>query len=99
MRTTWQASAKRISRRFAPEVDESEAAAREEGAVAKDSWNTHIGYLEDEVKKIDGRAAKLEAIIPGLEDKPKQIALRELLKQLRDEASEHRKYLALVKRK
>jgi hypothetical protein len=52
-------------------------AVRSEGegnGVAEDSWNAHIGYLEDEVKKIDERADKLEA-------------------------SEHRKYLALVKQK
>ena len=67
--------------------------------VAEDSWNAHIGYLEDEVKKIDARADKLEATIPGLEDEPKKHALRELVKRLRDEASEHRKYLALVKQK
>jgi hypothetical protein len=55
--------------------------------VAEDSWNAHIGYLEEEVKKIDGRAARLEAIIPGLEDKTKKHALQGLLRQLRDEAS------------
>ena len=32
--------------------------------VAEDSWNAHIGYLEDEVKRIDERADKLEATIP-----------------------------------
>ncbi len=32
--------------------------------MAEDSWNAHIGYLEDEVKKIDERADKLEATIP-----------------------------------
>ena len=67
--------------------------------MAEDSWNAHIGYLEDEVKKIDARADKLEATIPDLEDEPKKHALRELVKRLRDEASEHRKYLALVKQK
>jgi hypothetical protein len=65
--------------------------------VAEDSWKAHIGYLEDEVTKIDERADKLEAIIPVLENEQKKHALRELLKQLRDEESKHRKYLALVK--
>jgi prefoldin subunit 5 len=77
-------------------------AGRSEGegkGVAEDSWNAHIGYLEDEVKKIDERADKLEATIPDLENEQKKHALRELVKHLRDEASEHRKYLALVKQK
>ena len=67
--------------------------------VAEDSWNAHIGYLEDEVKKIDERADKLEATIPAVGNERKKHALRELVKHLRDEASEHRKYLALVKQK
>ena len=67
--------------------------------MAEDFWNVHIGYLEDEVKKIDGRVAKLEAMIPGLESEQKKHTLRELVNHLRDEASEYRKYLALVKRK
>jgi hypothetical protein len=67
--------------------------------VAEDSRNAHIGYLEDEVKKIDERADKLEATIPGLENEQKEHVLRELVKHLRDEASEYRKYLALVKQK
>jgi prefoldin subunit 5 len=67
--------------------------------VAEDSWNAHIGYLEDEVKKIDERADKLEAMIPDLENEQKKHALRELVKHLRDEAREHHKYLALVKQK
>ena len=70
-------------------------AARGQGnGVAEDSWNAHIGYLEDEVKKIDERADKLEAAIPDLENEQKKHALRELVKHLRAEASEHRKYLA-----
>jgi prefoldin subunit 5 len=71
----------------------------EGNGVAEDSWNAHIGYLEDEVKKIDERADKLEATIPDLENEQKKHALRELVKHLRDEASEHCKYLALVKQK
>jgi hypothetical protein len=66
---------------------------------ADDSWNAHISYLEDEVKKIDGRADKLEEMIPDVENEQKKHALRELVNHLRDEASYHRKYLALVKRK
>ena len=50
----------------------------EGNGVAEDSWNTHIGYLEDEVKKIDDRADKLEATIPDLENEQKKHALREL---------------------
>ena len=77
-------------------------AVRSEGegnGVVEDSWNAHISYLEDEVKKNEERAAKLEATIPDLENEQKKHALRELVKHLRDEASEHRKYLALVKQK
>jgi prefoldin subunit 5 len=77
-------------------------AVRSEGegnGVAEDSWNAHIDYLEDEVKKIDERADKLEATIPDLENEQKKHALRELVKHLRDEASVHRKYLAFVKQK
>jgi hypothetical protein len=77
-------------------------AVRSEGeaiGVAEDSWNAHIGYLEGEVKKIDERADKLEATIPDPENEQKKRAVRELVKHLRDEASEHRKYLALVKQK
>ena len=74
-------------------------ARREQGGEwsAGDSWNAHISYLEDEVKKIDERADRLGAMIPNLEDEPKKRALQELVNRLRDEASEHRKYLALVK--
>ena len=59
----------------------------------------YLMAIEDEVKKIDERADKLEATIPDLENEQKKHALRELVKHLRDEASEHRKYLALVKQK
>jgi len=67
--------------------------------MAENSWNAHIAYLEDEVKKIDERAEKLEAMLPSLESGQKKRALRELINHIRDEASEHRKYLALVKQK
>jgi hypothetical protein len=67
--------------------------------VAEDSWTAHISYLEDEVAKIDERADRLGAMIPDLEDEQKKYALQELVNHLRDEASEHRKYLALVKQK
>jgi prefoldin subunit 5 len=67
--------------------------------MVEDSWNAHIAYLEDEVRKIDERAEKLEAMLPSLESEQKKHALRELINRIRDEASEHRKYLALVKRK
>jgi hypothetical protein len=67
--------------------------------MAEDSWNDHIGYLESEVKKIDERADKLEAMIAGQESEAKKGALREIVNRLRREASEHRKYLALVKQK
>jgi len=86
-------SAKRTSSRFAPETRLAQR------MLAEDSWNAHVAYLEEEVRKIGERAGKLEAIIPDLKNEQKKHALRELLKQLRDEASEHRKYLALVKRK
>ena len=67
--------------------------------MPEDSWNAHISYLEDEVNKIEERADKLEATIPELENEQKKHALRELVKHLRDQASEHRKYLGLVKQK
>ena len=67
--------------------------------MAEDSWKAHLGYLENEVTKIDERVEKLEAIIPDLENEQKKHALREILKQLRDESSERRKYIALVKEK
>ena len=65
--------------------------------MAADSMEAHITYLEAEVKKLGERADKLEAMIPGLESEQKKRALRELVSHLRDEMSEHRKYLALVK--
>lgn len=65
--------------------------------MAENSWSAHIGYLEEEVKKLDERADRLEASVAGQEDEQKKHASRELVKHLRDEASEHRKYLALVK--
>jgi len=66
--------------------------------VADDSWNAHIKYLEDEVKKIEERAGKLEKMIPDLKNEPKKHACWKLINDLRDEANQHRKYLALVKR-
>jgi hypothetical protein len=65
--------------------------------VADNSWSAHIGYLEAEVKKLDERADRLEASVAGQEDEQKKHASRELVKRLRDEAGDHRKYLALVK--
>jgi hypothetical protein len=64
--------------------------------MAEDSWNAHLSYLADEVKKIDERADKLEQMIPDIENEQKKHGLRELVKHLRDEASYHRKYLELV---
>jgi hypothetical protein len=73
-------------------------ATREEGRnVPENSWSAHIAYLEDEVKKLDERADRLEASIPDQNDEQKKHASRELVQHLRDEVSEHRKYLALVK--
>jgi hypothetical protein len=65
--------------------------------MADYSWNAHTSYLEDEVKKLDERAGKLDEMITNLENGQKKYALRELVNRLRDEASSHRKYLALVK--
>ena len=59
----------------------------------------HISYLEDEVKKIEERADKLEKMIPDLESEKKIYASQELVNHLRNEASYQRKYLALVKQK
>lgn len=64
--------------------------------MADYSWNAHNSYLEDEVKKLDERAGKLEEMITDLESGQKKRALRELVNRLRDEASCHRKFLALV---
>ena len=66
--------------------------------MAETSWDGHIGYLEDEVKKIDERVDRLVAMIRQQENEQKKQALRELVKHLQDEATEDRKYLALVKR-
>ena len=66
--------------------------------MAEDPWKAHITYLEDEVKKIGERADKLEAMIPDMESAQKKHALRELVRRLRAEASDHRKYLSVVKR-
>ena len=65
--------------------------------MAEDPWNAHISYLENEVKKIGEQADKPEAMIPDLESEQKKRALREIVSHLRDEMSEHRKFLALVK--
>jgi prefoldin subunit 5 len=60
--------------------------------VAEDSWNAHIGYLEDEVKKIDERADKLEATIPDLENEQKKHVLRELMDREKWERTEPPKH-------
>jgi hypothetical protein len=65
--------------------------------VAEDLLVAHIDYLEGEVKRIGERADKLEAIIRDLETDPKSHGLREIVKGLRNEATEHRKYISLVK--
>ena len=67
--------------------------------MSVDSLNSHISYLEDEVKKIDERADKLEAMTLDMESEQKKHAIRELVSHLRDQASEHCKYLALIKQK
>ena len=64
--------------------------------MGQEAWNAHLSYLEDEVKKIDERADKLEQMIPDIDNQQKKHALQELVDHLRDEASYHRKYLALV---
>ena len=51
--------------------------------MAEDSWRDHIGYLEEEVKKLGERADKLEAMIPDLESEQKRHALRELVFEMR----------------
>lgn len=58
----------------------------------------HIAYLENEVKKMDERIAKLTEMIPALEDARKKRAATELIQRLRNEAREYRKYVTLVKR-
>ena len=80
--------------------------------MAEDSLTGHVAYLENEVNKLDVRVHRLEAILSGLEPKspgsespeneprerePQKRAIRERIASLRNEASEHRKYLALVK--
>jgi hypothetical protein len=67
--------------------------------MSVDPWNTHIAYLEAQITELTGRAGKLEAMIPDCESAEKKVALRELANHLRDEATEHSKYLALVKQK
>ncbi len=65
--------------------------------MAESSWTEHISYLENEIKKIDERIAKLNQMIHGFEDVRKKRAATELIQRLRDEASQYRKYVALVK--
>ena len=67
--------------------------------MTEDPWKAHISYLEAEVEKMVERASKLEAMIPDLESDQKKRALRELIGHLRDDVSEQRKFLALVKQK
>jgi uncharacterized protein (DUF342 family) len=66
--------------------------------VEDDSWNAHIKYLEEEVRKKEERADKLEKMIPDLKNESKKHECRKLVNGLRDEASQCRKYLALVRR-
>ena len=63
------------------------------------SWKAHAKYLEEETEKISARADKLEAMVPDLDSEQKKDSLRELIIRLRNEVSEYRKYLALVKQK
>ena len=67
--------------------------------MTEDPWKAHINYLEAEVEKMVERANRLEAMIPDLKSDQKKHALRELVSHLRDDASEHRKFLALVRQK
>ena len=67
--------------------------------MTEDALAAHIRYLEDEVKKLGERADKLEATIPSLQGEQQKKALRELVSNLRDAASEHRKYLEVMKPK
>ena len=67
--------------------------------MAEDSLEAHIRYLEGEVQRVGERADKLEAMIPTQENEQKKRALRELVSHLRDEVSEHRKYLTVMKPK
>jgi len=50
--------------------------------MAEDSWNAHIGYLEDKAKMLDERAQKLEEMIPDLKNEQKKHALRERVNAL-----------------
>ena len=51
--------------------------------MSEDSWNAHIRYLEDEVKKIEERVDTVENMIPHLEGEQKIYALREPVNHLR----------------
>jgi hypothetical protein len=93
-RRTWQ-FARRVPPQAFPTQEVYLMGANE---VANDSLNAHIRYLEDEVKKMDERAGRLDKMIPDTKNEPKRQACRELVNGLRDEASQYRKYLALVKR-
>ncbi len=68
-------------------------------ALPDDPLKLHVAYLEEELKKIEERAAKLEAMIAGLESPQKKIDLQVLIAHLRDEANEYRKYVKLMKQK
>jgi hypothetical protein len=65
--------------------------------MGNDALNAHVSYLEDQVKKITERADRLEATIPALATAKQKHAMQELVHRLRDEVTEHRKYLALIK--
>jgi hypothetical protein len=67
--------------------------------MAESPWEAHVVYLEEEIRKLDDRAQRLEKMIPDMTTEQKRHALRELTNRLRDEASEHRKYISLVKPK
>ena len=62
----------------------------------RDPLRVHIDYLEEEVRKMDERADRAEAMIPNTENS-KKYALRQFVSGLRDEASEYRRYIALMK--
>lgn len=66
--------------------------------MPEDSLNAHIAYLEEEVKKMEERAARLEAMIPDLKGE-KKLSSVALVNRLRDEVNEHRKYISVMKRK
>ena len=65
--------------------------------MTESSWTDHVSYLENEIKKLDERIAKLDEMIPVLQDVQKKRAATDLIQRLRDEASQYRKYVALVK--